>query len=110
MKSNVTKALEKCTSFRKNAPTEPRIVVQLLATTLCLMLSELAGMAKDLFKIVPPGIPQQGVKKISCDRLKNVEKKAKKQFKNYVSIFITDFGECKSVIKAFEADIDGLKI
>jgi len=108
MKTNVTTVLENCTSIKKDASIEPRIIIQLLATSLCLMLSESVGMAKDLFKIIPAGIPQKGAQKIACERLELAETRAKEQFKHFVSSLIINAKECEKVISAFNADINSI--
>ena len=108
MRTNVAEALSQCTSIKKIDAVKPNTTIHLLATLLCLMLLELKEMAKDLFRLLPAGLPQRGAQKISCDRLKQAEIKAKKQFKNFVSSLITDSKERKKVIAAFNADVANL--
>ena len=108
LKTKVASALEQCTSIKKMPPTESNNIIELLATALCLMLSESAGMAKDLCKLLPAGLPQKGAQTIACSRLENADKKAKRQFEKFITAFIEDADERKKVLAAFNADVDSI--
>ncbi len=102
---NVEEALEKCTSLVGDSTTN-KLYISTIATFILTVLFESAGMAVKLSKIIPEGPLKKEAEKIYCDRLDNLEARAKELFNEMVVELIKDPEECKMIVSALDADIN----
>ncbi len=108
MKTKVNTFLDKCYSYKRNAEVGPKFTINLLATQLCLTLSELVDVKIEILMKISSGPTRDQVMKITEEQINKTVIKSKELFEKFVSSDILDKKELQELIEAFDSDVKGI--